>query len=236
MKNSIYIFLIFIWSCGNYESDQNILPVVELSFENIALIDTFKNELKYDTASYITASEFLPMYIGAIKDSIILNYNTRKIKTIDTWVVEKWPEVSYDSLKINIHIDTSQIIGSADFFPLQNLKKEKDWTSNHRGNTKSHPVLIKNNSDDTLSIGFGDYIPMIIEAVDSLGEWEQIQEPYFYFCGTGIFPIYLNSNEILITSCKLYEGNYKTKMRLRHGLNKSNEFYGKMNYSQFNTE
>lgn len=41
----------------------------------------------------------------------------------------------------------------------------------------------------------------------------------------------------MITSCKLFEGKFETKMRIAFGFDrktKSNEFNGKMNYEQFN--
>lgn len=235
MKNSFYILLISIWSCGNAEFNQDKLLNSELQVKDIILIDTFSNKLMYDTASLMTIAEFHPMYINPKKDSIVLNYNTRDIKSINFWSIEEWSEEFPDSLDIVIHVDTSQIIGSADFFPT--LKKENDVFINKRGHIKSYPVFIESHSKDTMEIGFGDYIPLIIEAVDSLGEWKPIQTNYIYGCGTGLFPIQLPANEILITSCKLFEGEYKTRMRLSYGFvktNTSNEFYGKMNYPQFN--
>ena len=87
-----------------------------------------------------------------------------------------------------------------------------------------------------MSVGYGQHIPLILEAQDSLGEWQAIQKLYTYWCGTGLTSFCLLPGELVITSCKLYEGDYQTKMRLAFGFKKtnySNEFIGRMNYKQF---
>lgn len=77
---------------------------------------------------------------------------------------------------------------------------------------------------------------MIIEAKDSSGIWKPIQEPYVYFCGTGLTHYFLPPDEILVSSCKLFEGEFNTKIRIAFGFDrktKSNEFDGKISYDQF---
>ncbi len=227
MKNILYVLVIFTCSCSSQE--------VKISLSKIVLIDTFKNELRFDTANFISEAEFHPMFIGKRKDSILLNYNSRKIEQRNfDWDINRMS----DSTDLNIYIDTTKIIGSAiQFIPLKYIEgKFESVTENYRGETKSYPVLIENTSTDTLTIGYGEYIPLIIEAVDSLGKWKPIQEPYTYFCGTGLTHTYIPPNQLLVTSCKLYSGKYLTKMRLAFGWRKfaySNEFYGRMNYKQF---
>jgi len=239
MKKVVYFWIVLIYACGSQELEIGMLPTYKNSLGNIVLIDTFKNELKLDTASFITEAEFHPMFIGKRVDSIILNYNSRKIEQRHfEWTINKMP----DSNDLNVYIDTTKIIGSS-IKTITALRKRLDngldWKTiavEERGEIKSYPVIIENTSRDTLTIGYGEYIPLILEAVDSLGEWKPIQEPYTYFCGTGLTHIYIQPNQSLITSCKLYRGEYLTKMRLAFSFHKaiySNEFYGQMNYKQF---
>lgn len=229
--------MILICSCQDATTALIHRPQEEL--EHLVLIDTFNNQLQPDTAYSITEAEFHPMYMGKKQDSISLNYWIGDIE----YATMYWEEYkSPDSNDLNIFVDSTQIIGSVNNFyippPLSFEEENEKWKRTFvRGKIKSYPIIIKNNSVDTLKVGYGDYIPMIIEAKDSLGNWKPIQKPYIYFCGTGLTMYFLPPEEIIITSCKLFEGEYKTKMRIVFGFERtiqSNEFTGKINYEQFN--
>lgn len=136
-------------------------------------------------------------------------------------------------------MDTSEIIGSGmDGKNTYSMTNDDVRSYNFKGKYKSYPVFIENVSNDTLSIGFGNRIYPIVEANDSLGNWRPIQKPGTYYCGTGLQSFYLEPNNILISSCKLYDGDFYTKLRLvlitNTGMIKSNEFEGTINYPQFN--
>lgn len=229
--------MILICSCQ--DATTALINHSQEELEHLVLIDTFNNQLQLDTAYSITEAEFHPMYMGKKQDSITLNYWPGDIEyTSRYWEEYKSP----DSNDLKIFVDSTQIIGSVNNFyipPPPSFEEENQkWKRKFvRGKIKSYPIIIKNNSVDTLKVGYGDYIPMIIEAKDSLGNWKPIQKPYIYFCGTGLSMYFLPPEEIIITSCKLFEGEYKTKMRIVFGFERtiqSNEFIGKINYEQFN--
>ena len=238
------ICIAVILSCGCQDSDNSIVDRESLELLAIELIDTFRNELQLDTATSVTTAEFHPMYIGEIKDSIVLSYSSgaNGYLTFD-WGRFRHPDIS----DLSIFVDTTQTIGSVSekvFLPPppppshnQPPLEETEWKIKpHRGRTTSYPVIIKNRSTDTLMIGYGAFLPMVIEAQDSLGIWRAIQEPFFYWCGTGLTCKYLPPDDVAISSCKLFEGDYETKMRLVFGWEltmESNEFIGSMNYAQF---
>ena len=236
MKNTfpLLVLLQLIFSCSNKENFKN-------EFYSVNLIDTFYNELKLDTADYIKTASFHPMYIGEKSDSIILAYSTREVnhRTFD-WGTSLNRAV--ESSDISVFIDTSKIIGSVNKYifrpppPFGGNPNIKTASVNHRGEIKSYAVFIKNISTDTLTIGFGEHLPLLIEAKDSSGNWKKIQHPYYYGCGTGVPFFYLPPENILITSCKLFAGDYQTKMRLVYGFDEivySNEFVGWMDKGQF---
>jgi hypothetical protein len=100
----------------------------------------------------------------------------------------------------------------------------------------AYPVLIKNIDIDTITIGYGHFIPLITEAKDSLGNWRAIEEEWKYGCGNGVGSIILPPNEIGISATTIYQGDYKTKMRLRIADNFSNEYDGYINYRQFESK
>ena len=54
----------------------------------------------------------------------------------------------------------------------------------YRVGKKSYPVFIENKSTDTLSIGFGDILPMTTEILDSHGQWTEIERPFIYDCAS----------------------------------------------------
>ncbi len=238
MKNSIYLGLLLIWSCGSQASKTMEPNRFYSQFEKVVLVDTFHNELQLDTASFITEAEFHPMYIGKIRDSIALKYRSRAIKNRTLhWKENRRP----NSADLEIFVDTTRKIGSAtNIFippPPGPQASKVDWNLlDHRGKISSYPVMLANHSGETLNIGFGEYLPLLIEARDSLGNWRPIQEAYRYHCGTGLTSFYLPPEEILITSCKQYSGDYRTTMRLvleSENPAYSNEFYGAINYQQF---
>lgn len=240
MKNVLCIMMICIWSCGD-SNKQSISDLSEDPFKSIELIDTFTNDLEFDVATSVTTAEFHPMYMGIGKDSIHLNYWPGEIEYLSfSWDEFRTP----DSNDLKIHVDTSQIIDSVNRRaippppPPPNSEEEaKPWERKlNRGKIKSYPIIMKNVSEDTLSVGYREYIPLIIEAKDSSGNWRPIQEPYRYYCGTGLPNYHLPPKEIVIASCKLFEGDYETEMRITFGFDrviKSNEFKGQINYKQF---
>lgn len=180
--------------------------------------------------SYWTStSHFEFFYIGKLKDSILLenisfspqpppNPSGKKSAFIETNTSSNAYDrfrrrhnsydYSLDSL-IEIQVNTSIVI------------------------SKSYPVLLRNLNKDTVAIGYGDYIPLLLEAKDSLGNWKPIQVPYRYGCGTGLETIILPPKEIVITLLPIFNGNYKTQLRVTHGSNMSKPFWGKIDYKQF---
>jgi len=197
-------------------------------FDPVNVIDTFKNELILESANSITTASFHPLYVGPTKDSIYLNYNMRELSYRDyNWIEYSYPKSS----DLLIFIDTTQYIGSINIlnrFLSKSIHKNKS--------IKSYPIFLQNISKDTLNFGFGNYIPLILQAKDSSGDWKPIQKEFRYSCGTGLSYFYLPPDELLISSCKIFNGNYKTQLRLVYGYDEtafSNEFTGHINYSQF---
>lgn len=231
MKYHLISILFTVISVGVYWQTKE--PLIHANMlEKITLIDTFSNPLVVDTARYITTAYSCPMYIGEFRDTLQMNYHTEEIQHR----TYEWNQFHYPKTNsIEIFVDTSRTTGE-----VNDLIYHRDLSDSalqlERKKWKSYPVLIKNLVTDTLAIGFGAYIPLVIEAKDSSGTWQPIQENFSYFCGTGLTHFYLPPNNILLTTCRQFAGDYQTKMRLSFGFNPSiysNEFTGWINYSQF---
>lgn len=216
---------------GDLEKDE---PEVEFDFP--VFID--KEELKEDKVNMIWMNDgnHNPLYFGEIIDTIRVERTFGRLYppppppgSTDTFrIIEgkysnyflDWTDfrefTSYDSVDLNILVDTSQFI-----------------TNERR---KAYPVIIENLHSDTIYIGYGRYIPIITEALNKKGEWKPIEDRFIYMCGNGVESIILPPKQIVVTSELVYTGNFKTKLRLKLGSNYSREFTGSINLSQFESE
>jgi len=217
---------------------QNTITKTELKLEiqpenQIVYIDSEKDSLKIETAKYRDVANFNPLYIGKKIDTIVLNYSD-KVLEFDSLIYSlSWPNKG----DINITVDTSQYIGSIG--EIRDIKTDSlGRVTSYYKKIKSlaYPVIIENLSKDCLIIFSDKYVPLTIEILNQKDEWVRIQSWHEYQCPEGIYFHGIPSNEILITSCKLFLGNVKVKMRLAYSGNKdlvSNEFYGQVNQAQY---
>ncbi len=97
----------------------------------------------------------------------------------------------------------------------------------------AHPVFMYNLTKKKQNIGFGDLLYMVLEAKNDKGKWKPIEKQDYYFCGTGINTSILGENQVCVSSVYKYSGGFKTKLRLRHLGNYSNEFEGYVNLDEF---
>lgn len=228
---NIILLLLILTSCQSKEKNNEIAKTeqkkqISKPYTNLVLYDNFDNELILDTISNRRTAQFSPIYIGEVKDSIKLSYKTSKIEyrieDID-WGEYRSPKLT----DLDIFIDTTKTIG----FPMWIWEYYK--APEKRVNKKSYPILIKNQSSDTLSIGFGDILPIVTEVQDSIGNWKQIERPFIYDCGTGLTQFYLPPNQIAISALRENYGANNTKFRVKFRLGEyeiySNEINGNIN-------
>lgn len=216
---------------GDLERDD---PQEEFDFP--VFID--KEELKEDNVNMIWMNDgnHNPLYFGDMIDTISVERTFGRFyppptppgSTYTMEIIEgkysnyflDWTHLrnytNYDSVELNILIDTSQLI-----------------TNKRR---KAYPVIIENLHSDTIYIGYGGYIPIITEALNEKGDWKPIEYRHIYMCGNGVESIILPPKQIVVTSELVYMGNFKTKLRLKLGSNYSREFTGSINLSQFESE
>lgn len=193
-------------------------------YSELTLYDDFDNELILDTISIGREAQFSPLYIGELSDSIKLTYKTAKInsRTYD-WDEFKLPAQA----DLEIYIDTTRTVG----FPMDTW--EYYLETEHRVNKKSYPIFIQNQTLDTLSIGFGDILPMVTEMKNHNGNWTEIEKRFTYYCGTGRTIFFLPPNQIAITSIRQNFGNDLVLFRVKYELGDddnilSNEIKGKI--------
>jgi len=127
----------------------------------------------------------------------------------------------FDTIDLEIMVDTTQ--------KLKHDISKNQWDDYYEG----YPIQIKNTSSDTIVIGYESYIPIILQAKDENDDWNPIEQIYIFSCGNGLRSVLLPPNEIVLSSKPIYQGDYKTTLRVEIGGNYSNEFSGKINLDQF---
>ncbi len=221
---SILFFSVYLVSCHteNKNADtqgSRTFPVV---------IDTVKHEKNVfsdneEKITWLSTAHYPFLYIGTLTDTIFANYqlhfgytqpspsngNIDLQKYYIDWLAKKRNYRYGQKANVEIRIDTTKKINN------------------------SYPILLTNNTKDTIAIGYGNILPLIMEAKDSTGLWKPIEEPFIYSCGNGIGTIILPPNEVVLSLTAITQGNYPTELRLAYGDNHSQAFKGVINYRQF---
>jgi hypothetical protein len=244
----IGLFAILV-SCKTETNEQFVSPVKEM-FKFPVIIDTTDYKISKRESTWLSTADYELLYIGKWKDTIYPNYKLKyyplpdlssidQMEPSDTigyhkmltehmmypyyidWMAPNHHK-SWHEAELSIVVDTSQRVIN-DYF---NVKSESPFF-------EAYPVLIENIDEDTITIGYGHFIPLITEAKDSAGNWRPIEENWKYGCGNGVGTIILPPNEIGLSATMIYHGDYSTTLRLRIDSSFSNEFKGSINYRQF---
>ena len=115
-----------------------------------------------------------------------------------------------------------------DYFFQKKTKKDTNGVEIVVDNLKKifgyNPVLIKNKSIDTLSIGSDSFLYPILQKKIGNENYVDIQSRRIIGCGTGIASLLLPPNEIAITLVPIIKRNNNEKLRLKMGKDFSNEY------------
>ncbi len=211
--------------------DKPGLDAIELS--DIILVDTFNINCHYDSLPYLSVADYPPVFIGRLSDSVSIDHRSEFENFYDySWTQFNAP----DLFTLDVLVDTTRIIPNSNPYTLPVPIPENAGRPVERRGYCAYPVFMMNQSTDTVSVGYGQFIPLILEAKDSTDTWRPLQTSYIYDCGTGLNTIFLPPGNTLITSCKIFRGDYETVLRLKFGyewFNYSNQFIGSIDYGQF---
>jgi hypothetical protein len=256
IKISIIGLFTFLVSCQTKEDNQPDIVVDKEEFKFPVIIDTSKFETSKREATWLATGNYELLYIGKWQDTIYPDYRLKcypifpplpplpdsEFEPSDTIGYHKrltkhrmypyyidWMtpnnHKSWSKAQISIIVDTTQRVKNEDIFICSGTPF-----------FKAYPVLIENVDTDTITISYGNFLPLITEAKDSTGNWKPIEERWTYMCGVGVGTIILPPKEIGLSATMIYHGNYSTTLRLRIDSTFSNEFKGKINYRQFESK
>ena len=250
---SILGLFVILMSCKRKSAEQSVSNV-KVKFPVIVDTSDFKTSKR--EATWLSTANYELLYIGKWTDTIYPDYSLKyypipppppplpgeKFDPTDTigyhkrltehkmypYYIDWMAPANYKSWRvadISITVDTTQRVKNDDI--------HVNWDDPF---FEAYPVLIENKENDTITIAYGDFVPLITEAKDSTGNWRPIEEDWVYMCGNGVGTIILPPNEIGLSATMIYHGNYSTTLRLRIDSIFSNEFKGNINYRQFESK
>lgn len=170
-----------------------------------------------DTVRYISADFMLgvnPQFIGksGFADTLMLG--------LDKVLGNSNRKYFYD-FKDHFSFVDERLIGTTDTTRTDGLELVPDYTStiarDYYGDTLAcYPVYLVNQTPTTKAVlQKGDHLFGIQEAMDTNGIWRPIEHRAFEYCGNGYIALKLLPQEYIIMAFPKYQGNYKTKLRVR---------------------
>lgn len=235
MKQLHIIFCLFFILFGCGKEEKKIKPkIVEKPTVFPVIINPIN--LKYESIfdeenpTWISTADYRFNYLGKLKDTIslgIVGFET--VAPINQKKNSKSEKRKRPNAEYYIEWDKESR------FKFMREPKIEIQISSKRVNN-FYPVLLRNRTKDTIPIGYGSIIPLILEAKDKTGKWKPIQERFSYMCGNGVGTIILPPKEIAVTLTPIFKGNFRTQLRVSMGSNKSNPFWGNINYRQFQSK
>lgn len=237
MKQLLLLFVFFtFFGCQSEKSKRSLNKITENFYP--VLIDTIGiNKTNFifesDDERWMTEANYAIYYIGPKKDTLFMYPLLGFIYPPPPPPPGHEGDYTFDSGDYT-NPNESYLV---DFFE-KSYRRAADSKTEIRVDTTARignafTVYLTNKSADTIAIGFGERIPLLLEALDSTGTWKPIQERFYYMCGTGLSTVILPPNEIAITFVPIFKGNYKTKLRLTDSSNHSQPFEGHLFYTQF---
>ncbi|UUC44885.1 hypothetical protein [Flavobacterium cerinum] len=218
---SFFVLILFtvFYACKNDSAIK--MPKFKLP----EVFDTLKGELENRKAFSLQTANYKCLYLGKNQDSVYV----RIPKEDEAYTTDfRGNDIESGPEDITIFIDTTKVISN------HTLLEGKIGEELVQKKYKAFPVVVVNKGKDTLNIGSGNYLRLLLEAKNPSGYWIPIEDKYMYFCGTFLRSIRLPPGRIAVTSVPIDNGKFKTKLRLR--LNKdiiSHEFSGVINKEQF---
>lgn len=239
MKLLPYLFILFAFvACQEAEETPVQAPeTVEEDYSPIIIENSIASKIhrfmkEENNPSWLSTAQYDFLYIGPAKDTITAN---------PSMVFRKWtPPNPNDKHATSTYEDTEFSKYYLDWESMKHYRsinkskvRIKVMTDTIFGD--SYSAIVINEDSVTIEVGYGDHTPLIMEAKDSAGVWRPIEKRFIYLCGNGVGTIILPPGEIMLTSVPLFQGEYKTQLRLRYPNTEfySNSFEGNINYRQF---
>jgi len=207
------------------------------------VIDTFKVHRRDCYNRWLDFASYSPIYIGKKIDTLYVNHRELSLIKDDNGFDEKtysfderFTEYKIPSLcKLSIFVDTNRFISDQITYMDTTISTIPRMTTIIATSDKCYPVIIENNTKDTLKIGHAYTLLLLLEAKDNDDKWKPI-EKFNWYWGDKNKGVFIPPSQIAITSVHINKGKFETKLRLRLNNILSNEFNGSIYLTQFESE
>lgn len=240
MRTVLILPLLFLTVC-NKNTPENINPITpessnhefqgkSVNLEHTRYFPVSSTSKESRNTEFLEQIDFIPLYIGQERSSV-------KIRPEGDYHTQYFPDWYYgpETPDVSVFVDTTQTLSNVyqwEFDQSIGQYRTKAVLPNHQW----YPVYIYSSDPDTVSIGYNSGLELFLEALDKDGQWSAIHHPGPVGCGVGKYQIVLPPNQYAITSVPKYDGEFKTKARLKlyeYANTYSNEFAIQINESQF---
>jgi hypothetical protein len=204
-------------------------PVVLDTFE----IEKFLIFQEKEVQTHLSFSKYPIYYIGLVKDSIFLQaklgyFNVPPPNPSTQEVNEIFSKNFNNDFKKQYEVLWNELI---DYRTYKNARIDIQYNPEIKF-SNSFPVMISNLTTDTIDIAFNEEIPLIIEGIDSLGNWRPIQQVFSFFCALGSQKTLLPLKDCIVTLAPMFQEDNQTQL-LTSGNKHSKPNASKIYYSQF---
>ncbi|MDW8274630.1 MAG: hypothetical protein RMJ53_10415 [Chitinophagales bacterium] len=171
-------------------------------------IQMFQDTIDREEDSYIIDTFFrhIPLYVG--KDTNIIDLS--KPGLVHDFIHDIGKGSNYrrypapDTTNTKFYLDTTMNVNYRYFESQNNYEKEFNICS-----CKGYVFIIKNISKDTLMLGEGDNVPIVLQGMSPSGEWNNLHRPYLYMDNYGIGFLLPPGNIALFSIPKIKSEYYK---------------------------
>jgi len=225
MKNLITILtMLTVVSCGRQNKNESVDTTFNFP---IILKPSTTDTIEYFKADFITHS--WAMFAGKSKFCDTLKLSNRRDR--DTTYKRDFIDE-----RIGWRSDSLRTDGFELFSDYKSTVSRIGYDD--RKGKYFYPVYVVNQTPTTkVFIGKDNYVFAIQEALDTNQNWRPIEGRGFDFCGNGDWGLKIHPKEFLTFLMPKYQGNYKTKIRVRIKIGDiiyvSNPFDGTIDEKQF---
>jgi hypothetical protein len=227
MRIAVPVVALLLATGCTYVGEENESPTRLSDFP--VVLDTVYSELPVRQETWLTTATYQPLYIGPPADTLFAGHRSLySAGPAQGWLIDRVGKFRFkkpEPTGLVILVDTSQAMAN-----------EGEPMARHARHTpyKAYPVLLGSRDADTVYIGFGLFLNLVMEARTPSGSWASIERPFTYDCGTGLGTIVLPPGSVALTSAMIYTGPFATECRLRMGDNVlSNTFHASIDPQQF---
>lgn len=212
------LFLACCWMLGCKESlDGPAVP--SWTFKPPVVRDTSTaNRIDCLKDSVVHSAWYTVGYAGPVADTVAFDgsvqFSEQKSETPYDEPIQEAPDSA-----IHVAIDTSQRVAIEQLVFRMGERPTRDAFV-------GYPVFVVNRSSDTVSVGLGAQVALILQGQGPEGKWQPLERRYIYDCGFGLQSQLIPPQNMVVTAIPICKNGVPTQLRICYGNSCSETFVG----------